>query len=166
MEKGQENGQIFQDENICRHVFLVQYPSRACYRTLAFHAQYIQRYISENWQLLAPHLWPRICFKIQDYGCFFLGCLACSRGYRWTQDNQLTQLPMDKMAAISADDIFKCIFLNENDRILIQISLKLFRKSPIDNKPALVQVMAWRRIGDKPLPEPMMTQFNDAYRRR
>ena len=23
--------------------------------------------------------------------------------------------------------------------------------------------MAWRRTGDKPLPEPMMTQFTDAY---
>ena len=67
------------------------------------------------------------------------------------------------MAAIWADDIFKCIFLNENDKIPIQISLKLVSRSPIDNKPALVQVMDWRRIGDKPLPEPMMTQFTDAY---
>ena len=35
--------------------------------------------------------------------------------------------------------------------------------SPIDNKPALAQVMVCRRTGDKPLPEPMMTQFTDAY---
>ena len=47
----------------------------------------------------------------------------------------------------------------------IQISLKFVRKSPIDNKRALVQVMAWRRTGDKPLPEPMITQFIDAYMR-
>ena len=70
---------------------------------------------------------------------------------------------MDKMAAILADDIFKWIFLNENGRIPIQISLKFVPKSPIDNKSALVQVMAWHRTGDKPLPEPMMTQFTDAY---
>ena len=69
------------------------------------------------------------------------------------------------MAAILADDIFKCIFLYENDRITIQISLKLVPKSPINNKPALVQVMAWHRTGDKPLPEPMMTRLTDAYRR-
>ena len=50
----------------------------------------------------------------------------------------------------------RCIFLDENDKISIQISLKLVPKSPIDNKPALVQVMAWWRKGDKPLPEPMM----------
>ena len=69
------------------------------------------------------------------------------------------------MAANLADDIFKCILLNEKDRIPIQISLKLVPRIPIDNKPALVQVMAWRRTGDKPLPVPMMMQFTDAYMR-
>ena len=34
---------------------------------------------------------------------------------------------------------------------------------PIDNKPALAKLMAWRWTGDKPLPEPLMTQFIDAY---
>ena len=33
----------------------------------------------------------------------------------------------------------------------------------IDNKWALIQVMAWRRSGDKPLSTPMLTQFTDAY---
>ena len=67
------------------------------------------------------------------------------------------------MATILADNIFKWISLNGNDRILIQISLKFIPRSQTDNKPALVQVMAWRPTGDKPLPEPMMTQFADAY---
>ena len=67
------------------------------------------------------------------------------------------------MAAILADNISKCLFLNENDRIPIQISLKFVPRSPTDNKSALVQVMDWRRIGDKPLPESMMTQFTDTY---
>ena len=69
------------------------------------------------------------------------------------------------MAAILADDILKCIFLNEKVRILIKISLKFVPKGPIDNESALVQVMAWRRTGDKPLPEPTLTQFTDAYMR-
>ena len=56
-------------------------------------------------------------------------------------------------------------FINENDRILIQISLKFVHMSLIDNKPALVQVMAWCRRGDKPLPEPMLTWFTDTYMR-
>ena len=69
------------------------------------------------------------------------------------------------MEAIVADDIFKCIFLNKKDKIPIPISLKLVLRSPIENKSALVRVMAWRRTGDKPLPEPMMTQFTDVYMR-
>ena len=69
------------------------------------------------------------------------------------------------MAAMLADDIFKCIVLNENDKIPIKISLKLVLKSPIDNKPASVQVMAWRRTGNKSLTEPMLTKFTDAYMR-
>ena len=55
-----------------------------------------------------------------------------------------TNLPLDKMAAILADDIFKCIFFDENDGTPFQISLKFVLRSPIDNKPALVQVMTWR----------------------
>ena len=55
-----------------------------------------------------------------------------------------------------ADDILKCIFLNENVWIPKKISLKFVPKGPINNNPALVQVMAWRRSGDKPLSEPML----------
>ena len=77
----------------------------------------------------------------------------------------VTHLPLDKMAAILADDNFKCIFLNENDRIPIRISLKFVPMSPVDNKPALIQEMARRRTGDKPLLEQMLTHFTDAYMR-
>ena len=58
-----------------------------------------------------------------------------------------------------ADDIFNCIFLNENVWIPIKISLKFIPKCPINNIPALVQIMAWRRPGDKPLSEPMMVSL-------
>ena len=43
----------------------------------------------------------------------------------------LTHLPLNKMDAILADDIFKCILLNENVRISIKISLKFVPKGPI-----------------------------------
>ena len=56
------------------------------------------------------------------------------------------------------DDIFQCIFLNENVWIAIKISLNFVRKGPINNISALVQIMAWRRPGDKPLSEPMMVR--------
>ena len=55
-----------------------------------------------------------------------------------------------------ADDIFNSIFLNENVWMPITISLKFVPKDPINNISALVQIMAWRRPGDKPLSEPMM----------
>ena len=55
-----------------------------------------------------------------------------------------------------ADDSFKCIFLNENVWIAIKISLNFIPKGPINSISALVQIMVWRRPGDKPLSEPMM----------
>ena len=58
-----------------------------------------------------------------------------------------------------ADDMFKCIFLNENLWIPIEISLTFVPKGSIDNIPALVQIMAWRRPGDKPLSEPRMVSL-------
>ena len=48
------------------------------------------------------------------------------------------------------DATFKRIFMNWNVRVLIEISMKFVPKSPINNSPALVQIMAWRRPGDKP----------------
>ena len=42
------------------------------------------------------------------------------------------------MAAVSADDIFKCIFVNEEFYILIKISLKFVPKDLINNDPSLV----------------------------
>ena len=53
--------------------------------------------------------------------------------------------------------------MNETFCISIKISLKFVPKGRIDNNPALVLVMAWRRTSDKPLSEPMLTRFTDAY---
>ena len=58
-----------------------------------------------------------------------------------------------------ADDIFTCVYLNEDIWISINISLRFVPKGPIDNIPALVQIMAWRRPGNKPLSDPMMTSL-------
>ena len=55
--------------------------------------------------------------------------------------------------------IFKCIFLNENVSITIKISLKFFSHVQINHLPALAQIMAWRRSGDKPLSEQMMVRL-------
>ena len=77
-------------------------------------------------------------------------------------DERAYSSTMNKKGRHFTDDIFKRIFLNENLIISIQYSMKFVPKGPIDNKLALVQVMAWCRIGDKPLPEPMLSQYTDA----
>ena len=53
--------------------------------------------------------------------------------------------------------------MDDNFGISIWILLKFVPKGPIDNEVALVQVMAWCRTTDKPLPEPMLIQTTDAY---
>ena len=60
------------------------------------------------------------------------------------------------MDAISQTTLSHIGFMNENVRIFIEISLKFVPRGPINNNPSLVQIMAWRRPGDKPLSEPMM----------
>ena len=84
----------------------------------------------------------------------------------------LKLISLDGMAANLADDIFKCSFMNEKFFISIRISLKFVPRGAIDNRSALVQVMAWHPLvqvmawhptGDKSLPEPMLTKFTDIY---
>ena len=65
--------------------------------------------------------------------------------------------PLDKMAAISADDILEFIIMTKTFCILISISLKFVPKCPIHNKSAF--------SGDKPLSEPKLTQITDVYMR-
>ena len=84
----------------------------------------------------------------------FIGCNVV-----FPLQSLLTHLSPDKMTAILADNNFKCMLLNENDRIPIPISLKFVPRSPVDNKAGLVHVMAWCQKGDKP----MMFQFTNTY---
>ena len=57
------------------------------------------------------------------------------------------------------DDILKCIFFNENIKISIKISLNCVHNGPISNIPALVQILARCRQGDKPLSETTMVSL-------
>ena len=69
----------------------------------------------------------------------------------------LTHWGRDKMAAVSQTTLSN--LLNENVIISTKISLKFVPKGPINKNPALVQIMAWRRSGDKPLSEPMLVSL-------
>ena len=68
----------------------------------------------------------------------------------------LTHWGQDKTVDISQTTFSDVIFLNEDARISIDISLKFVPKGQINEIPALVQIMAWRRPGDESLSEPMM----------
>ena len=82
--------------------------------------------------------WPRCCKTINGYVLPWCGVIID------------TLRPRQKGRHF-ADDIFKCIFVNENVWISIGISLNFFPRGPINNIPALVQIMARRRSGDKQL---------------
>ena len=58
-----------------------------------------------------------------------------------------------------SDDIFKCIFVDRNVLISLKISLKFVSNVRINNITALVQILTWCRLGDKPLSEPMVVRF-------
>ena len=77
----------------------------------------------------------------------------------------LTYRGRGKIAIIFADDVFLCIFLNENFWNANKMSLKYVPRYTIDNKPPLVEIMGCHRKEDNPLYEPMIIWFTDAYMR-
>ena len=83
----------------------------------------------------------------------------------WVKSTGINSSPPRQNGRHFADDLFRCIFVNEKFCILIKISLKFVPKRPIDNNSALVWIMACRPIGNKPLSEPMLIRFTDAYMR-
>ena len=72
--------------------------------------------------------------------CFFL------KGHMHKHDNMPNMLPLIKMA----DNIFKCIFLNDIFSSHSNFTRVFFPGSPTVNKPALVSATVWHRTGDKP----------------
>ena len=82
------------------------------------------------------------------------------RSWLWCIQYKMSQLTVTTLRPRQdgrhfPEDIFIYIFLNENEWHSIKISLKFVPKVPINNIPALVQMMAWHQPGDKPLSEPM-----------
>ena len=101
--------------------------------------------------------WKKTAYELPDHAHWNI-CIIL-RGGLLDSNGPLNSLRPRPNRRHFADDIFKCIFENENEWISIKISLKFVPKGPIYNNPALVQIMAWRRPGDKPLSEPMMVSL-------
>ena len=57
----------------------------------------------------------------------------------------ISSFPLEQNGRNFTDDSLKRIFVNENARISIKISLKFGPSGLIDNKPALIGAMAWRQ---------------------
>ena len=76
----------------------------------------------------------------------------------WDQEGSdiINRLRLRQRGHHFTDDIFKCIFLNEDILIVIEISVKFVPKGPINNIPTLDQTMALCEQGNKPLSEPMI----------
>ena len=71
----------------------------------------------------------------------------------------VTYLPciINTLRSRQMDAISKTTFSNALSWMkMFQFGLKFVPKGPINNIPAMVQIMAWRRPGDKPLYEPMV----------
>ena len=68
----------------------------------------------------------------------------------------LTHCGRDKMDTILQTTFSSAFFWMKMFEFRWKVSLKFVPKDLINNIPALVQMMAWRRPGDKPLSEPMI----------
>ena len=105
--------------------------------------------------------WVNLRNTPQNEDAFNRLCGICTA----TLQSEMNSFPPRQNERHYADDSFKRIFMNEKFCISIRISLKVVPNGLINNKLALIQVMAWRRTGDKPLTELLLTQFTDAYMR-
>ena len=104
-----------------------------------------------EWKHLCYMLWS-VCTKNHASVTISVNNSNC---FLWTH-MYLNTLRLRQNGCHFPDDIFKRIFLNENCFILMKISLKFVPQGPINNIPALVQIMAWRQPSDMPLSEPMI----------
>ena len=88
--------------------------------------------------------WVTVCI-----GCYLMQVLHLRTHWpRFVYANYgLTHWGRDKMAAILPDDIFKYILLNWNRYMVVEMSPRFVPKGSVNNIPALVQIMVWRRSG-------------------
>ena len=68
--------------------------------------------------------------------------------------------PLGQNGRHFTDDIFECIFLNENEWISLKISVKFVPNVRINNIPVSVQIMDWHRPGDKQTSIQFQSIFN------
>ena len=121
---------------------IIHISSHISYHTMSF--TYVISYLITSHHFTSHY----ITFIFNSISCWFIihpyyvitchifhPVKATIKGPRWCGINTLRPRQNGRHFA---DDILKCIFLNENVWIPIEISLKFVPKGPIDNIPALV----------------------------
>ena len=104
-------------------------------------------------------IWSQFCYRIHIFfkvASLELGQLYDCRSASYVCFNIL-RLRLN--GRHFADDTLTCIFLNESVWLLNEISLNIVPNGLMNNIPALVQIMACCRTGDKPLFEPMLIRL-------
>ena len=127
---------------------------------------------AENW-IVAPFLVERILLPLRLYSMtvhvwIHLICVEDNfplTSTLWMSECTFNTLRPRQNGRHFTDDIYKCIFLNENVSIAIKISLKFVPKGPINNIPALVQIMACRLDGAVQATSHNLNQWWSVYQR-
>ena len=110
------------------------------------------------WTILRNHCPLALTYKLVSHVLFW------KIWHKYSPWHSVNTLRPRKCGRQFPDDIFSCIFLNENEwHSIYKISLKFVPKVPINNIPALVQIMAWRQPGDKPLSEQWRLFYRHIY---
>ena len=117
-----------------------------------------QCWLVDSWTLMSKHMWnlnqSTNIFTLKNaFENVFSGHFVCSRP-QCVNTSRLRQ-----NGCQFADGTFKCIFLNKNVLISIEMSLNFVPKGPINNIPALVQILALCWPVDKPLSESLIVRL-------
>ena len=86
-----------------------------------------------------PHSWNVQHFHV----CFDSNHLNC---HNYNSPEKFNTFRLRQNGRHFPDNIFKCIFFSENVWISLKISLRFVPNGPINNIPALVQIMAYRLV--------------------
>ena len=142
--------------NICKKKIISEFPS------FLQTVEILPNGIKEDSSI--PHCQIHYCWLHEESGhyqpCLWPTCISPETF--WYQHRWVNSSLHGQNDRHFADDNFKCIFMNKNVCILIEISLNILPKGPTYNKPALVLMMAWRRVSDMLLSQPKLTRFTDA----
>ena len=133
-----EQGIIFQQhEKILEQNLMHPFVFLAGHQHVAFFQNMLHRILKET-------LAKSACLL----GSFTCPWLLCNGIYCALMSSWFDPLRPRQNSRLFPDDIFKDIFLNENVGISLEISLNFVPQGPINNNPALVQIMVWCRPGD------------------